>query len=59
MQILSLLWDFSGLSSMPYNIPSKDMAYMIAHENAHIRRKDHWWKAAGYVLLAISVCSIL
>lgn len=26
---------------------------MIAHENAHIRRKDHWWKAAGYVLLAI------
>lgn len=44
---------FRPVIYLPYNIPSKDMAYMIAHENAHIRRKDHWWKAAGYVLLAI------
>lgn len=27
--------------------------YVIAHEKAHIRRRDHWWKPFGFLLLAV------
>lgn len=27
--------------------------YVLAHENAHIHRRDHWWKPLGFVLLAV------
>lgn len=27
--------------------------HVIAHEQAHIRRQDHWWKPLGFLLLAI------
>ncbi len=27
--------------------------YILAHEQAHIKRKDHWWKLLGYILLAV------
>lgn len=27
--------------------------YVIAHEAAHLKRKDHWWKAFGYLLLCV------
>lgn len=29
------------------------MGYILAHEQAHIKRKDHWWKLLGYVLLTV------
>ncbi len=29
------------------------MDYILAHESAHLKRKDHWWKALGYLLLCI------
>lgn len=29
------------------------LAYVIAHEEAHIRRCDHWWKPLGFLLLTI------
>lgn len=38
---------------LPFNIEKQDMEYVIAHEQAHIRRKDHWWKPLGFVLLTI------
>ncbi len=28
-----------------------EMDYILAHESAHLKRKDHWWKALGYLLL--------
>ena len=31
----------------------RDMDYILAHESAHLKRKDHWWKALGYLLLCI------
>lgn len=31
----------------------KEMSYILAHESAHLKRKDHWWKALGYFLLCI------
>ena len=27
--------------------------HVVAHEQAHIRRKDHWWKPLGFLLLTI------
>ena len=38
---------------LPYCIAEADLDYVIAHEQAHIRRKDHWWKPLGFILLAI------
>ena len=29
------------------------MAYIIAHEKAHLQRGDHWWKASGFLLLIV------
>ena len=26
---------------------------VIAHEKAHLRRRDHWWKPLGYLLLSV------
>jgi len=38
---------------LPYRIDSQDMGHVIAHEQAHIRRKDHWWKPLGFLLLSV------
>ena len=29
------------------------MSYILAHESAHLKRKDHWWKVLGYLLLCV------
>lgn len=38
---------------LPFNMNEQDMDHVIAHEEAHIRRKDHWWKPLGFLLLAL------
>ena len=38
---------------LPFNMNEQDMSHVIAHEQAHIRRKDHWWKPFGFLLLAL------
>lgn len=38
---------------LPFNVKQLDMNYIIAHEQAHIRRRDHWWKLLGFVLLTL------
>ena len=38
---------------LPYAITESDMANVIAHEQAHIHRKDHWWKPIGFLLLSV------
>ncbi len=30
-----------------------DAEHIIAHEQAHIRRRDHWWKPLGFLLLTV------
>lgn len=34
-------------------LKEEEMDYIIAHEKAHLRRKDHFWKPFGYLLLCI------
>ena len=38
---------------LPYELSETDIANVIAHEQAHIQRKDHWWKPIGFLLLTI------
>ena len=38
---------------LPFRISAHNMDYVIAHEKAHIRRKDHWWKPLGFILLTL------
>lgn len=38
---------------LPFGGSDQDTAHVIAHEQAHIQRKDHWWKPLGFLLLSI------
>ncbi len=38
---------------LPSDIDGRQAEAVIAHENAHLKRKDHWWKPLGYVLLMV------
>lgn len=38
---------------LPFQISTQDTEHVIAHERAHIRRKDHWWKPFGFLLLTL------
>ena len=38
---------------LPFKMNGQYLEYVVAHEQAHIRRKDHWWKPLGFLLLTI------
>ena len=38
---------------LPFHMESADAVHVLAHERAHIRRGDPWWKALGFVLLTV------
>ena len=38
---------------LPFGMNDKDTEHVVAHEMAHIRRKDHLWKPLGFLLLTI------
>lgn len=38
---------------LPESVSPEDTPYVLAHERAHIRRRDHWWKPLGFVLLSV------
>lgn len=38
---------------LPVGLGEKDTRHVIAHEIAHIKRKDHLWKPLGFLFLAI------
>ena len=44
---------FRPVIYLPYGMAEGDMHHVIAHEQAHIRRRDHWWKPLGFFLLTI------
>ncbi len=38
---------------LPSGMTESDTEYVIAHENAHLKRRDHWWKPLGFILLTV------
>ena len=39
---------------LPSDLPETAHAHVIAHEQAHLRRRDHWWKPLGFALLTVN-----
>ncbi len=38
---------------LPSDIYEGDIEYVLAHEKAHLNRRDHWWKPLGFLLLTV------
>ena len=38
---------------LPFNMNGQDLEHVVAHEQAHIRCRDPWWKPLGFLLLTI------
>lgn len=38
---------------LPYHVDGQNLSHVVSHEQAHIRRRDHWWKPLGFLLLTI------
>ena len=38
---------------LPFNIDEQTFRHVVAHEQAHIRCRDHWWKPLGFLLLTM------
>ena len=38
---------------VPSGMDEKTLELVTAHEEAHITRRDHWWKPLGFALLAV------
>lgn len=38
---------------LPSSMDPDSAAHVLAHERAHLKRKDHWWKPLGFLLLTV------
>lgn len=38
---------------LPSGMEGDQMEYVVAHERAHLERRDHWWKPVGFLLLSV------
>lgn len=38
---------------LPSAMDKNDVSHVLAHENAHLARHDHWWKPLGFLLLTV------
>lgn len=38
---------------IPFNMDVETASHVIAHENAHLKRRDHWIKPFGFLVLAV------
>lgn len=38
---------------VPSGLDGETLDHVLRHERAHIRRRDHWWKPLGYLLLVV------
>ncbi len=38
---------------LPFNMNERDAELVIAHEKAHLMRRDHLWKLLGFLILAV------
>ena len=38
---------------IPSAMPEEQVTHVAAHEQAHLLRRDHWWKPLGFLLLSI------
>ena len=44
---------FRPVIFLPYSVSGEDIGHVVAHEQAHIKRRDHWWKPIGFLILSV------
>ncbi len=44
---------FRPMIYIPSYLEGETLRYVISHENAHLSRRDHWWKPLGYLILTV------
>lgn len=45
---------FRPIICLPATLDEAAQVHVIAHEKAHLARRDHWWKPLGFLLLTIN-----
>lgn len=48
-----LLGIFRPRIYIPSGVAEAQLQFVLAHENAHLKRRDHWWKPLGFLLLTV------
>ena len=48
-----ILGVFRPVIYLPTNLGEEQRPHIIAHEQAHLKRRDHWWKPVGFLLLTV------
>ncbi len=43
---------FRPVIYLPFGMDGDTLKIVLAHEKAHIARRDHWWKPLGFILLS-------
>ena len=43
---------------LPASLPAEDRHYVLLHERAHLRRRDHWTKPLAYLALCLHLSLI-
>ena len=38
---------------IPSNLAGEELVHVLNHERAHLKRRDHWWKPLGFLLLTV------
>lgn len=48
-----ILGVFKPVIYVPSSLCEEALEHVLEHENAHLSRRDHWWKPLGYLLLSV------
>ena len=48
-----LLGIFRPRIYLPSGLGKEEIPYVLAHEHAHLKGRDHWWKPLGFLILAV------
>jgi len=48
-----ILGIFRPMIYLPGRLTTEQMQQVLAHETAHLKRKDHWWKPLGFAILTL------
>ena len=38
---------------LPSDMNPENQSYVLKHEDAHLRHRDHWWKPLGFLVLSV------
>lgn len=38
---------------LPSGMEKEQAAYVVSHERVHLKRRDHWWKPLGFLILSV------